>query len=137
MIRLVENYDLDIDDMSKSELITYVKDLLDKIKSKTIKLDLDKSIFDKEGKETYCEISDKIYNALNKNQIIDKWYAFTIDNQIVFIKYTGRSIIKIFFANSGYMWSISKNGKTNMNRAWDKTDALKQLAYIAAECINN
>ena len=137
VIRLNEDYNLDIDDMSKSELISYIKELLDKAKSKAIELDLDKNIFNSEGKDTYYEINDKVYDALHNHWTIDKWYVFIITNQIVFIKTTNRNTIKIFFANSGYMWSISKNGKTNMDRAWDKTDALKQLAYIAAECIDN
>ena len=137
VIRLNENYNSDIDDMSKSELISYIKELLDKAKSKAIELDLDKNIFNNEGKDTYYEISDKVYNALHSHWIIDKWYVFIITNQIVFIKITNRNTIKIFFANSGYTWSISKNGKTNMDRAWDKTDALKRLAYIAAECIES
>lgn len=133
--------ELDVNSMSKDELRTNIINMLNKIKPKAIKLDLDKDIFDTEGKETYYEIHDKIYTVLNnKNNhgfYTNKWYVFIIEKQLVFFYYTNRKTLKFFFTNTGFTWSITKNGKTNLDRAWDKLDAMKQLYSIADEYLSN
>ena len=141
MISIVENSNSNIDDMSKSELKVSIIDMLNEIKSEAVKLNLNKDIFNANGKETYYEIRDIIYDTLNNQTNLgfytDKWYAFIIDNQIVFFYDTNRSTMKFFFTNSGFTWSITKNGKTNLDRAWDKLVAMKQLYSIANEYLNN
>ena len=91
--------------------------------------------------ETYYEIDEKIYTVLNnKNNhgiYTNKWYAFIIEKQLVFFYRTSKRTLKFFFANSGFTWSITKNGKTNLDRAWDKLDAMKQLYSIADEYLSN
>ena len=51
--------ELDVNNMSKDELRTNIINMLNRIKPKAIKLDLDKDIFDTEGKETYYEIDER------------------------------------------------------------------------------
>lgn len=135
------NSELDVNNMSKDELRTNIINMLNRIKPKAIKLDLDKDIFDTEGKETYYEIDEKIYTVLNnKNNhgiYTNRWYAFIIEKQLVFFYRTSKRTLKFFFANSGFTWSITKNGKTNLDRAWDKLDAMKQLYSIADEYLSN
>lgn len=141
MIFIVENSNSNLDDMSKSELKVSIIDMLNEIKPKAVKLNLTKDIFNAEGRETYYEMLDVIYDTLtnqtNLGIATNKWYAFMIDNQIVFFYYTIRSTMKFFFTNSGFTWSITKNGKTNLDRAWNKLDAMKQLYSIANEYLNS
>ena len=74
MISIVENSNSNIDDMSKSELKVSIIDMLNEIKSEAVKLNLNNDIFNANGKETYYEIRDVIYDTLN-NQTNLEFYT--------------------------------------------------------------
>jgi hypothetical protein len=122
--------------MSMPELKEYAKELIEEAKSKAIKLDLEREVFEKEDKRCYYEIDNQIYKSLNGRVYTEIWYAFIIENQLVFVKYTNRGTIKMFFTGSGYLWSISKGGRKSLDRATMKQDALRQLCVIAADCLS-
>ena len=125
-------YDMNIDeslkedtsDLSAKELANSIKDMLSKIKFITV--DLDKSIFDESGTDTYYLVLDKVFNALNGYMHTETNYPIEISNAPILFKENNRGTVTMLFINAGKEWKITKNGKTSVESVnpYSKKDTL-------------
>ena len=121
---LDESLKEDTSDLSAKELANSIKDMLSKIKFTTV--DLDKSIFDESGTDTYYLILDKVFKALNGSMHTETNYPIEISNTPILFKENNRGTITMLFINVGKEWKITKNGKTSIESVnpYSKKDAL-------------
>ena len=121
---LDESLKEDVSDLSTNELVNSIKDMLSKIKF--INVDLDKSIFDESGTDTYYLVLDKVFSAFNGSIHTETNYPIEISNTPILFKENNRGTVTMLFINAGKEWKITKNGKTSVESVnpYSKKDTL-------------
>lgn len=115
---------VDVYDLSPKEIVGLIKDMLSKIKFKPV--DLEQSVFNKDGTDTYYLVFDKIYKALGSNFYTETNYPIEISKTPILFRENNRGTISMLFINAGRIWKITKNGKvtTEAINPYSKKDTL-------------
>lgn len=115
---------VDVYDLSPKEIVSLIKDMLSKIKFKPV--DLEQSVFNEDGTDTYYLVFDKIYKALGSNFYTETNYPIEISKTPILFRENNRGTISMLFINAGRIWKITKNGKvtTEAINPYSKKDTL-------------
>lgn len=123
MKKIKEDID-DISELSAKELAKLIKDTITKIKFKPV--DLEQSVFNEDGTDTYYLVIDKVYKAFNSNFYAETNYPIEISKTPIIFRENNRGTISMIFINAGRIWKITKNGKVTIEaiNPYSKRDTL-------------
>jgi hypothetical protein len=126
----------DLDDMTSKEIVSEILSNMKKLDFKPV--DLDKSIFNQKGKDTYYKIFDAVHDALGGNgqYYMDRYYPISIDGTQLFVKPRVKSIV-FAFPDSGKLFTITKFGNTSIDSRFTRRDALYLICGITRACLRN
>ena len=133
---LEQTSEKDFYDLSVKELAFGIRDMINKLNFN--KVDLDKNFVNGKGKELYYTLHDIMWNAVGSNGgtsiMSETSYPIQFDNVKAIYRYGSRGTHKFIFLDSGYMWTITKNGNVKMDRAVMKIDVLRFLYQNLEDC---
>lgn len=133
---LEQTSEKDFYDLSVKELAFGIRDMINKLNFK--KVDLDKNFVNGKGKELYYTLHDIMWKAVGSyggTMIREETnYPVEFDNFKALYSVNSRGTQKFVFLDSGYMWTITKNGNVKMDRAVMKIDTLRFLYKNLENC---